>query len=210
MISVATTASCHHVIILLQHYILIVIKVQEVDGEELVGHTTRCVYAFGKLECIDDGLHSGMVCGSHVLAQRKGTGAFTVVCIVATGRHDPPRPANLIKVDIQWQSLAWLPFRVFIIVKGPSTTVPRAWQSQVGQRELGASLQIIRTWRRERLQITGTCLNIMILSPAEEKNNDATIILSFTFQSALWRVDTSAIISEEDQHGLLAMMVVLS
>lgn len=149
MISIATTASCHHVIVLLQHYILIIIKVQEVDGEELVGHTTRCVYAFGKLECIDDGLHSGMVCRSHVLAQRKGTGPFAVVCVVATGRHDPPRPANLFKVDVQWQSLAWLPFWVFIIVKRASTTVPRAWQSQVGQRELGASLRI-RTWRRER------------------------------------------------------------
>lgn len=86
----ATTASCHHVIILLKHYILIVIEVQEVDGEELVRHTTWCLYAFCKLECIDDRLHSGMVGGLHVLAQRKGTRPFTVVCIVATGRHDPP------------------------------------------------------------------------------------------------------------------------
>lgn len=139
MMSVATTASCHHIIILLQHYILIIIKVQEVDGEELVGHTTRCVYAFGKFECVDDGLHCGVVCGSHVLAQRKGTGPFAVVCIVATGRHNPPRPANLLKVNVQWQSLAWLPIWVFIIVKRASTTMPRAWENQAGQRELGTS-----------------------------------------------------------------------
>lgn len=139
MMSVATTASCHHVIILLQHYILIIIEVQEVDGEELVGHTTWCLYAFGKLECIDDGLHSSVVCGSHVLTQRKGTGPFAVICIVATGRHYPPRPANLLKIDVEWQSLAWVPIWVFVIVKGASTTMARDWESQAGQRKLWAS-----------------------------------------------------------------------
>lgn len=145
MISVATTTSCHHVIILLKHYILIVIKVQKVDGKEFVRHATWCLYAFGKLEGIDDGLHGGVVCGSHVLAQRKRTRPFTVVCIIATGRHNPTRPANLLKVDVQRQSLAWLPIWVFIIVKRASTTVPRDWNSPAGQRELWTSWRIIRT-----------------------------------------------------------------
>lgn len=106
MISVATTASCHHVIVLLQNYILIIIEVQEVDREELVGHTAWHLYSFGELECVYDGLHCSMVRGSHVLAQRKGTGPFAMVCIVATGRHDPSRPADLLKVNVEWQSLA--------------------------------------------------------------------------------------------------------
>lgn len=44
--SVAAAASSHHVIILFQYHILVVVEVEQVDGEELVRHTARCLDAF--------------------------------------------------------------------------------------------------------------------------------------------------------------------
>lgn len=86
---VAATAPCHHVVVLLQHHVLVVIKVEQVDGEQLVGDATRGFDALEQLEGVDDGLDGGVVSGPHVLTQRKGTGAFAVVGVVASRRHDP-------------------------------------------------------------------------------------------------------------------------
>lgn len=80
--SVAATAPSHHVIILLEDHILIIIKVEEVDGVELVGHTAGAADTLTQLEGVDDGLHCGVVCRTHVLAQREGTGAFAVEGVV--------------------------------------------------------------------------------------------------------------------------------
>lgn len=104
--SLAATASSHHVIILFQHHILIVIKIEQVDGEELVGHTAWHLDAFDQLQGVDDGLDGGVVGWPHVLTQRERAGAFAVVSVVAPGRHDPARPANLLKVHIQGLALA--------------------------------------------------------------------------------------------------------
>jgi len=106
MMSVAATASSHHVIILFQHHILIIIKVEQVDGEELVGHAARHLNGFDELQSIDDGLDGGVVGRPHVLTQRELAGAFAVVRVVAPGRHDPARPADLLEVDVEGQTLA--------------------------------------------------------------------------------------------------------
>lgn len=97
----ATAASSHHVVVLFQHHILLVIKVEQVDGEELVWDAARCLNAFDQLQGVDDGLHGGVVGRPHALTQREGAGALAVVGIVAPGRHDPARPANLLKVHVK-------------------------------------------------------------------------------------------------------------
>lgn len=105
-VSVAAAASCHHIIILFQHHILCIIKVKQVDGEELVGDAAGCIDAFDQLQSVDDGLDGGMVGGPHVLTQGEGAGAFAVVGVVAARRHDPTRPADLLKVDVEGLALA--------------------------------------------------------------------------------------------------------
>lgn len=104
--SMAATASSHHVVILFQHHILIVIKVEQVDGEELIRHAARRLDPFHQLQRVDDGLDGGVVGRPHVLAQGEGAGASAVVRVVAPGRHDPARPADLLEVDIEGQTLA--------------------------------------------------------------------------------------------------------
>lgn len=103
--SVAATASSHHVVILFQHHILIVVEVQQVDGEELVGHAARRLNASDQLQGVDYGLDGGVVGGPHVLTQREGAGAFAVVRVVAAGRHDPARPADLLEVHVEGLAL---------------------------------------------------------------------------------------------------------
>lgn len=103
--SVAATASSHHVVILFQHHILIVIEVEQVDGKELVGHATRLLNAFDQLQSVDDGLDGGVVGRPHVLTQGEGAGAFAVVSVVAPRRHNPARPADLLKVDVEGLAL---------------------------------------------------------------------------------------------------------
>ena len=104
--SVAATAARHHVIVLLEHHVLVVVKVQQVDGEQLVGHAARRLDAPRQLQGVDDGLHRGVVAGPHVLTQREGAGALAVVGVVATRRHDPARPADLLEVHVEGQALA--------------------------------------------------------------------------------------------------------
>lgn len=120
--SVAPTASCHHVIVLLQHHVFVIVEVQQIDGEEFVGHAARRLDAFGKFERVDDGLDGGVVRRSHVLAQRKGTGAFAVVSVITARRHDPSGPADLLEVYVEWQALAWRSFSVVFVVEGSCGT----------------------------------------------------------------------------------------
>lgn len=104
--SLTAAASRHHVVILFEHHVLVVVKVEQVDGEELVGHAARRVDAFHQLQGVDDGLDGGVVGWPHVLAQGERAGAFAVVGVVSPGGHDPARPADLLKVDVEGQALA--------------------------------------------------------------------------------------------------------
>lgn len=140
----AAAASCHHVIILLQHHILIIIKIQQVDGEELVWYAARRLNAFSQLQSVDDRLDGGVVSGSHVLAQREGAGALTVVGIVPPRRHDPPGPANLLEVHVEWQALARHLLYVLVIVQGAGAAVEAWGVGEVGQ--VGHSWGLIGIW----------------------------------------------------------------
>ncbi len=124
--SVTAAASSHHVIVLFQHHILIIIKVEQVDGKELVRHATWHLDAFDQLEGIDDGLDGGVVGRPHVLTQREGAGAFAVVSVVAPGRHDPTRPADLLKVDVERKALAGEGHTVLLAVVQRASTA-RGW-----------------------------------------------------------------------------------
>lgn len=71
--SVAATASSHHVIILFQYYILIIVKVEQIDGGELVGHTAWRLDAFDQFQGVDDRLDRSVVRWPCVLTQGEGT-----------------------------------------------------------------------------------------------------------------------------------------
>lgn len=83
-ISMTPAATCHHIIILLQNHILIIIKIQQINAEEFVWNTARRLDAFGQFKGIDDGLHRGVVCRPHVLSQGERAGTFAVVGVVTT------------------------------------------------------------------------------------------------------------------------------
>lgn len=106
LLSVAAAASGNHVFVLLQHHVLIIVKVEQVNGEELVWHAARRLDALDQLQGVDDGLDGGVVGRPHVLAQREGAGALAVVSVVAARGHDPARPADLLKVHVEREALA--------------------------------------------------------------------------------------------------------
>lgn len=102
----AAAAPSHHVFVLLQHHVLVIIEVEQVDGEELVGHAARRLDAPDQLQGVNDGLDGGVVGRPHVLAQGEGAGAPAVVGVVTPGGHDPARPADLLKVHVEGEALA--------------------------------------------------------------------------------------------------------
>lgn len=111
--SVTAAASSHHVIILLQNNIFIIIKVQQVNGKQLVGHAAWRLDTSDQLQGVDDGLDGSMVGRPHVLTQREGAGPLAVIGVIAPGGHDPPRPADLLEVHIQRQPLAGIGPAIF-------------------------------------------------------------------------------------------------
>lgn len=139
--SVAAAASSHHVVILFQHHVLVVIKVKQVDGEEFVWDAARRLDAFDQLQGVDDGLDGGVVGRPHVLAQGEGAGAFAVVGVVAPGRDDPARPADLLEVDVERQTLAGHG-RSFLltVVQGAGAAGGRARHGGMGQAGNGCGV----------------------------------------------------------------------
>lgn len=119
-------AAGHHIIILLQNHVLIVVKVQQVNAEELVRHAAGRLDVFVQFEGVDDGLDRGVVGGPHVLTQRKRTGAFAVVSVVSARRHDPPGPADLLEVHVERHTLTRHLLPALIIVCGASATTSRS------------------------------------------------------------------------------------
>lgn len=55
-----------------------------------------------------DGAHCGVVGRSEVSPQGERAGAFAVVGVIAPGRDDPTRPADLLKVNEEGNPLAGL------------------------------------------------------------------------------------------------------
>lgn len=131
----AATAPGYHVIVLLQHHVLIVVKVEQVDGVKLVWHTAGRVDALGELEGVDDGLDGGMVGGAHVLAQGEWAGALAVVGVVAAWRHDPAGPADLLKVHVERLALAGGDLTVLVIVQRTGTASACPKHGKHGERE---------------------------------------------------------------------------
>lgn len=102
-------AQRHHVVVLLQNHVLLVVKVQQADGLESVRDAARRPHlAAGDPERVHDGAHRGVVGGSQAHPQREGAGASAVVGVVPAGRDDPARPADLIKVNKEGRPLAGL------------------------------------------------------------------------------------------------------
>lgn len=107
--SVTAAAQRHHVVILLQNHVLLIIEIQQTDGLESVGDTAgRPHLVAGELERMHDGAHRGVVGRSEVSPQGERAGAFAVVGVVSPGGDDPARPADLLKVDEEGDALAGL------------------------------------------------------------------------------------------------------
>jgi hypothetical protein len=94
-----TSATCnHHVVVLFQDDVLVVIEVEQADGVEFVGDATRRAHIFHHAQSVNDALNGCVVGWFLVLSQRKRALAGTVISVVAVGRDDPARPADLLKV----------------------------------------------------------------------------------------------------------------
>lgn len=107
--SVTAAAQRHHVVILLQNHVFLIIEIQQTDGLESVGDTAgRPHLVAGELERMHDGAHRGVVGRSEVSPQGERAGAFAVVGVVSPGGDDPARPADLLKVDEEGDALAGL------------------------------------------------------------------------------------------------------
>lgn len=103
------TAQRHHIIILLQNHVLLVVEIQQTDGLQTVGDAARRADVVrGQLERVHDGAHRGVVRRSEVSPQWERTGAFAVVSVVSPGGDDPARPADLLKVNEEGNPLAGL------------------------------------------------------------------------------------------------------
>lgn len=84
--SVTATAQRHHVIILLQNHILLIIEIQQADGLQSVGDTAGWSHFIGRqLERVHDGAHRGMVGRSEVPPKWERAGTSAVVGVVTAG-----------------------------------------------------------------------------------------------------------------------------
>lgn len=106
--SVTAAAQRHHIVVLLQNHVLLVVEVQQADGLEFVGDAAGRPHVAGEFECVHDGAHRGVVGGSEVPPQREGARAGAVVSVVAAGGDDPAGPADLLEVDEERNPLAGL------------------------------------------------------------------------------------------------------
>ena len=99
--SVASAASSNHVVVLFQNDVLVVVEVEQGDGEEFVGHATGRAHVFrAHAQRVHDALHRGVVGGLLALTQRERALPRTVVRIVPFGRDDPPGPPDLVEVYV--------------------------------------------------------------------------------------------------------------
>lgn len=147
--SVAAAASGHHVFVLFQHHVLVIIKVEQVDGEELVGHAARRLDAFDQLQGVNYGLDSGVVGRPHVLAQGEGAGALAVVSVVPARRHDPTRPADLLEVHVEGEALAGPGRALFLAVVYRAGAAGR-WSQHGGLGQAGSGRGVMWIWRRKK------------------------------------------------------------
>lgn len=145
----AAAASGHHVFVLLEHHVLVIVKVEQVDGEELVWHAAWRLDAFEQLQGVDDGLDGGVVGRPHVLAQGEGAGALAVVSVVPPRRHDPARPADLLEVHVEGEALAGRGRPFFLAVVRRAGTAGK-WSHEGGPRQGGGGLGVVWLWRRRK------------------------------------------------------------
>ena len=97
----ASAAGGHHIIVLFENDVFVVVVVQQTDRVQLVGNAAWLADAGCKTQLVDDALHRRMIRRPLVLAQRKRAGAFAVIRLIPLGRYDPGRPADFLKVYIQ-------------------------------------------------------------------------------------------------------------
>lgn len=96
----ASTGSHHHVLVLLQDHVGVVVEVEHGDGVQL----RRGAAGFGdilRVHEMDQCLHNGVVGGIHVGIKGEGALSITVVGSISLWCNNPVLPAQLPEADIQ-------------------------------------------------------------------------------------------------------------
>ena len=129
-------AGSDHVVVLFQDDVFVVVEVQQTDGVEFVRHTRRRTQVLADAQGVHDALYRRVVRRLLVLPEREGTAALAVIGVVALGRDDPARPADLVEVNVQLMSRAGLlaPTRVLEDIGG-ATVAPSLGRRRQLSRE---------------------------------------------------------------------------
>lgn len=101
----AATGAYHHVLVLLQDDVGVVVKEEHGYGVEFGGGAARLWYIL-RVHEVHQRLYDGMVGGIHVSIQGEGTLSIAVVGSVAFRGDNPVLPAQLSEANIQLVFLA--------------------------------------------------------------------------------------------------------
>lgn len=96
-----TTPSSHHIVVLLEYHIAVLVEVQQRDGHKSVRHAARQLDRLRQSELVRYALDGGVIGGSLVLPQREVAVPFALERVVALRTDDPGRPAYALKVYVQ-------------------------------------------------------------------------------------------------------------
>lgn len=115
----------HHLLVVFQDHLVILIQVEHGNGAQLRGHAAGLGDA--GVHRVHQRLHDGVVGGVEVVGQREGTVPVAVKRLVPRGCHDPVVPAHVAEIHIEGMAAA-----VFFVLAG--TLVFGAPASSAGQR----------------------------------------------------------------------------
>lgn len=100
----AATALHHHVLIILQHNAVLMVKVEEGNGAEGGGNAAGPGHR--SIHSVYHSLNHGMAGGIHVVSQRITALSQAKEGIVATGSNDPLVPTHIFEIYIQGMTTA--------------------------------------------------------------------------------------------------------
>ena len=106
--SMTATTSGDHVVVLFQNDVFVVVEVEQTDRVQFVRHARWRLQILADAQRVHDALDRRVVRRLLVLPERERTAALAVVRVVALGRDDPPRPADLVEVDVEFVTRAGL------------------------------------------------------------------------------------------------------
>lgn len=101
-----TTPGSHHIIVLLEYHIAVLVEIQQRYGHQSVRHAARQLGSLSQPELVRYALDGRVIGGSLVLSQREVAVPFALERVVALRTDDPRGPADALKVYVQVVSCA--------------------------------------------------------------------------------------------------------